>query len=185
MNIEEFKTLIEEKTEELSFGIGVEKNKLPEMKYNSEDVKLLEGVKEKGEVVISDGALKATGLAARVASAVFIQYGDDEAEYIIEEEAARDARSSQMKSFHFIKAFDEEEWQCYKTVTEYQIDRQALSIKGFDIEEIAPELGRTDDLDELVKVVHSKDRDLTENKAEHVKNSYYFQSGGRSEIGER
>ena len=83
MNTAEFKTLIEEKTEELSFGIGIEKDKLPEMKYSSADIKILEGVEEKGEVTLENGVLKATGLAAKVASEVFIQYGDDEAEYII------------------------------------------------------------------------------------------------------
>ena len=184
MTIENLEEFIKEKTEELSFGIGVEKEKLPEMDYTQQDIELLKNVTEKGELTVENNKFIATGLFAKVASDLFLQCGDDlDIEYIIEEEidAKRIKSFSKMGSFHFMKFFDEDEWMCFKSFTDYDHNKVTF-VSEFSLEEIVPETGRLTDLSDLVKFVHSKDKDLTENKGEQIKNQFRFQSGEKDGI---
>lgn len=175
MDIEAFEEVVKEKTEELSFGIGMDKDKLSEMGYSNDDIALLRDVKEKGDIVVDGDTITTNGLAAKIASDYFLQIGY-EVDNIVEEEIdhKRIKSSSQMGSFHFMKLNKESDWMCFKAYTSYDYGGIAPYVTEFTLKEYVPELGRTKDLSELVNFVHSEDKDFTENLGKTILNKFRF-----------
>ena len=171
---------VEEKTNQLAEGLGLKFSELSAKGFSDMDIKKIETHKKAGHVKFEDGKFKATELAAAIALDKFIEYTDDEAEFIIEEEMNTRSSTDFVDSYHFVKPFDEDVWTCFYTKTTYGLQGP----NEFIISEVGPEK-KTDELESLLRYVQAYDKRFSENKAFHILNQYQFQHGEMSDFTQR
>ena len=178
MNLEEFKKSINDRVEELHFGIGFNDAKLREMNYSETDIMIIKTVKEVGEINIENDTLTATGLWARIANDELFTFEFSEPYDTL------DSNIGEGSDFTFVQDEEGGVWNAFRSDTKYKMLSDRAEIESIKIKEFIPPTGRTSDIYELVNYVRSEDSALTDKKiALLLGNEYSFQSGARSDLG--
>ena len=164
--------------DKLKDDIGKDKTELIKKGLSEEDAIAVSAAKEVGSIEETENKLTANSICAIKLLQAFLNYTDDESEYIFEQEVK--SRSTEMISYHFVQFFDEDVFHCYRTTTSYGIGTKSAIVNSFSIEEIIMDDESTDSLSDLVYYVNRKDKTFTEGFAKHILQQYEFASGGRS-----